>query len=1068
MTETAKNVKVSIIIPVYNASKTLPECLDSILNQTMPEFEAICIDDGSADDSWEILTAYALKDSRIRIIHQENQGPGKTRNHGLELAAGEYIIFVDSDDYIKPMALESICRAGYAQDADIVLYDGDKFDAVTRKRIRTTHFLRMDLLPKDLEIVSVQDCPETIFQLTSPGPWSRAVRRELIEREKLCFSDLKNSEDLFFSYSAMATAERIAFVPQKLYMYRVGQTTNVESGKAKAPVDFVEAYLELYRKLAEKSLFELCKKSFGLRFCSSIIHAIRTIDSESARKEICERLCDEDVTQMHVLDQSDAFYNNSREVRQVHYLLRDYRKDPITTPKVSVIIPVFNVENYLKDCLESLLNQTMPDFEVLCMDDGSTDGSIDLLTLYSRLDSRIKVFFGKNEGAAVQRNRGIDASVGEYLYFMDSDDMAVDTLLEKTYSAAIRANADVVAFDINALDMQTGKLQGQKYCFRKANAPVGKSVFSVVDAPDRIFQISNPSPWTKLVRREFVLRKHLRYQNLQNTNDAFFAHMSMALADRITLLDEQLYIYRIGMTSNIQSKKEKEPECAVEAYMAIYHRLVEERIFTLCEKSWVAELLAILCFTLKTVSSRQAYKKLYKRLCQPDVVATGYLAHEEDFYPDRYHYNLVKKFLSSPIKFADADERDAKVLIPGNCQNPVVSVIIPVYNVEEYLTDCLTSIQNQTLKDIEIICVDDGSTDSSLSILCQAAEADPRICVLVQKNSGQSAARNTGIQAARGKYLYYLDSDDMLEPDALQFLIDTVEGNDLECILFGGKAIYDSEELLEKHGEYSDYYRYKEACTDPMAGADLLVLLKNVKEYRVTPCMQLAKTELIRNNNIHFYDGIVHEDNLYTLEVLLHSRRCMAIPEQLYLRRIRDNSTMTATVSVANFIGYLICYTETLKLMDKFDLTAPQYEAVYSIQDTFIYHVRKYYDAISEDERNWVYAFCTGSQRSVYRTLTNLFTSAPKQSSHSSGSAAQNKRLDDHDTALRYAQEELAVNRNRLNDHDIALRYAQMELAELRQELHNSLSRRIARIVLWLPRKIKRFLRRILFVSARE
>ena len=1068
MTETAKNVKVSIIIPVYNASKTLPECLDSILNQTMPEFEAICIDDGSADDSWEILTAYALKDSRIRIIHQENQGPGKTRNHGLELAAGEYIIFVDSDDYIKPMALESICRAGYAQDADIVLYDGDKFDAVTRKRIRTTHFLRVDLLPKDLEIVSVQDCPETIFQLTSPGPWSRAVRRELIEREKLCFSDLKNSEDLFFSYSAMATAERIAFVPQKLYMYRVGQTTNVESGKAKAPVDFVEAYLELYRKLAEKSLFELCKKSFGLRFCSSIIHAIRTIDSESARKEICERLCDEDVTQMHVLDQSDAFYGNNREARQVHYLLRDYWKDTITTPKVSVIIPVFNVENYLEDCLESLLNQTMPDFEVLCMDDGSTDGSIDLLTLYSRLDSRIKVFFGENEGAAVQRNRGIDASVGEYLYFMDSDDMAVDTLLEKTYSAAIRANADVVAFDINALDMQTGKLQGQKYCFRKANAPVGKSVFSVVDAPDRIFQISNPSPWTKLIRREFVLRKHLRYQNLQNTNDAFFAHMSMALADRITLLDEQLYIYRIGMTSNIQSKKEKEPECAVEAYMAIYHRLVEERIFTLCEKSWVAELLAILCFTLKTVSSRQAYKKLYQRLCQPDVVATGYLAHEEDFYPDRYHYNLVKKFLSSPIKFADADERDAKVLIPGNCQNPVVSVIIPVYNVEEYLADCLTSIQNQTLKDIEIICVDDGSTDSSLSILCQAAEADPRLHIMVQKNSGQSAARNTGMQAARGKYIYYLDSDDILEPDALQFLIDTVEDNDLECILFGGKAIYDSEELLEKHGEYSDYYRYKEACTDPMAGADLLVLLKNVKEYRVTPCMQLAKTELIRNNNIHFYDGIVHEDNLYTLEVLLHSRRCMAIPEQFYLRRIRENSTMTETVSVANFIGYLICYTETLKLMDKFDLTAPQYEAVYTIQDTFIYHVRKYYDAISGDERNWVYAFCTGSQRSVYRTLTNLFTSAPKQSSHSSGSAAQNKRLDDHDTALRYAQEELAVNRNRLNDHDTALRYAQMELAELRQELHNSLSRRIARIVLWLPRKIKRFLRRILFVSARE
>lgn len=1066
MSEHTNDVKVSVIIPVYNASKTLPECLDSILNQTMPEFEAICIDDGSVDDSWKILSAYASKDNRIRIVHQENQGPGKTRNYGIALATGEYIVFVDSDDYIKPRALESICRAGYAQDADIVLYDSDKFDAVTHKRIRVKHFLSKDLLPKDLEVFSVRDCPGTIFQLTSPGPCSRAYRRELVEKENLYFSDLKNSEDLLFTYSAMTAAERIAFVPQKLYMYRVGQTASVESSKAMAPVDFIEAYLELYHRLVENGLFELCKKSFGLRFCSSIVHAIGTIDSEPARKEICKRLCDEDVAQMHVLDQSDGFYGDNREIRQVRYLLRDYRKGPMAEPKVSVIIPVFNVEQYLEDCLESLLNQTMPDFEVLCMDDGSTDNSRNLLILYSRLDSRIKVSFGENEGAAVQRNRGIDAAVGEYLYFMDSDDMAADTLLEKSYSAAIHTNADVVAFDINALDMRTGTLQGQKYCFRKANAPVGKSVFSVVDAPDHIFQISNPSPWTKLVRREFVLRRHLRYQNLQNTNDAFFAHMSMALADRITLVDEQLYVYRIGMTDNIQSKKEKNPDCMVDAYMEIYQRLVEEQIFGLCEKSWVAEFLAVICFTLKTVSSQKAYRKLYQHLCQPDVVATGYLTHEEDFYPDRYHYNLVKKFLSSPIKFADADERDVKALIPGNCQNPVVSVIIPVYNVEEYLADCLNSIRNQTLQDIEIICVDDGSTDSSLSILCQAAEEDPRVRVLVQKNSGLSAARNTGIQAAQGKYLYYIDSDDMLEPDALQFLIDTVEDNDLDSILFGGKAFYESDELHESHSVYDNYYQYKASCADPMPGIDLLVLLECSNEFRVSACMQLAKTELIRNNNICFYDGIVHEDNLYTLEVILHAQKCMAIPERFYLRRIRQNSIMTSAVSVANLIGYVVCYSEILKLMDKHDLTPPQYNAVAQIQSSLMFHIQKNYLALSREERIWVSAFCSNSQRCIYQTLEVLFNRNPRnQDDASSVSNEQNKRLNDHDTALRYAQEELATNRVRLNDHDTALRYAQMEIAELRAAIENSLTRRIIRVVLWLPRKMKRVLRRALFAK---
>lgn len=85
----------------------------------------------------------------------------------------------------------------------------------------------------------------------------------------------------------------------------------------------------------------------------------------------------------------------------------------------------------------------------------------------------------------------------------------------------------------------------------------------------------------------------------------------------------------------------------------------------------------------------------------------------------------------------------------------------------------------------------------------------------------------------------------------------TVEDNDLECILFGGKTIFQSEELLKKHGEYGDYYRYKEACTDPMADADLLVLLNNVKEYRVMSCMQLAKTELIRNNKVDTFSPAI-------------------------------------------------------------------------------------------------------------------------------------------------------------------------------------------------------------------
>lgn len=1035
MEKSHHSVQASVIIPVYNAEKTLPECLDSILSQTLTEFEVICIDDGSSDRSWEVLCAYAKKDPRIHIVKQENSGPGVTRNHGIELAKGEYLFFVDADDYVKPDFLETVCGIGQKQNADIVLFDGDRFDTTTRKRIFTRHFLRKDLLPENMEVFSLQDCPEVIFQITAPTGWARAYKRAMVEKEQLRYSDYPNSEDLFFSYTGMAAAKRIAFTTQKFYMYRIGQSANVESGKGKAPLCAIEAYLALAHWLEERMLLESCKKSFGIRFFESVVHSVKTISSEASRQAICQRLLAEDIAQLHLLDQSDAFYHNNLAVRQVRCLLQSFQREPILQPKVSVIIPVYNVEKYLVDCLESLLNQTMPDFEVICIDDGSDDGSSEILKFYSRLDNRIKVIFGAHQGAAAARNQGIDLAVGEYLYFMDSDDLAVDTLLEKTYAAAVKTNADVVAFDIYMLNMQNGMREEPKYCFRPFNAPVEKSTFSLVDAADHIFQISNPSPWTKIVRREFVLKKKLRYQNLQNTNDAYFAHMVMALAERITLVNERLYIYRVGLVNNIQNNKEVHPECVVEAYMSIYDRLVKERIWTLCEKSWIAEFLAVICFTLKTIKTRAAYKRLYKRICELDVVNTGYLEHEESYYPEHYHYELVRKFLSSSIKFTDSNERDTKVLISGYVHDPVVSVIIPVYNVEDYLTECLDSIRNQTLKNIEIICVDDGSSDNSLRILCQAAKDDHRISVLTQKNAGQSAARNLGIQFAHGQYLYYIDSDDLLELNALQFLVETMDDNGLDCILFGGKTFFETDILHSEQKSYENHYCYKSACDKLMPGLDLFTILHNTSEFRASVCMQMVSTELIRNNQMSFYDGILHEDELYTLELMLHSKRCMALSDQFYLRRIREGSTVTSGGSISRLVGYVVCFSESIRLMEQFSLSGPQYDAVYQMQSRLVWGIRKNYSAISGDERLWAYAFFTGPQKCIYNTLVQYFNSV--KTNGGNATALQDRRLNDHDTALRYAQEELAQNRTRLDDHDTALGYAQEELAQNRTRLND-------------------------------
>lgn len=122
---------------------------------------------------------------------------------------------------------------------------------------------------------------------------------------------------------------------------------------------------------------------------------------------------------------------------------------------------------------------------------------------------------------------------------------------------------------------------------------------------------------------------------------------------------------------------------------------------------------------------------------------------------------------------------------------PKVSVIVPVYNVEKYLSECLESLINQTLSDIEIICVNDGSTDDSRNVLERYAASDKRIAVVNQTNKGLSAARNSGVKTARGRYLYFLDSDDFIDRNALEYLYQEAEKYRLDILYFDGVSVWE-------------------------------------------------------------------------------------------------------------------------------------------------------------------------------------------------------------------------------------------------------------------------------------
>ena len=225
---------------------------------------------------------------------------------------------------------------------------------------------------------------------------------------------------------------------------------------------------------------------------------------------------------------------------------------------------------------------------------------------------------------------------------------------------------------------------------------------------------------------------------------------------------------------------------------------------------------------------------------------------------------------------------------------PKVSVIIPVYNVEAYLRPCLDSITGQTLRDIEIICVNDGSTDSSLAILQEYAARDSRMQVRDQTNTGQGTARNRAIEQAKGEYVYFMDSDDILELEALEKLWQQCREQDLDTLFFSGKSFYESEELQIANPGFATAYRRKGSYEQVCTGPELFMQMKAQGDYYASPCLSLSRRALLMEQNVRFALD-VHQDELYTFHLCLTARRAFCIADVYFRRRVRANSTMTVT-----------------------------------------------------------------------------------------------------------------------------------------------------------------------------
>ena len=221
--------------------------------------------------------------------------------------------------------------------------------------------------------------------------------------------------------------------------------------------------------------------------------------------------------------------------------------------KVSVVIPVYNVEDFLEECLVSITNQILTDIEIICVNDGSKDRSLDILNEYAQRDSRITVIDQENGGHAVATNRGMDLATGDYLFLMDSDDILDLKALEMTYGLAEEKSVDFVIFQaINYYMDKDEYLEEENYSMNALADYVGDSVFSYKDIRDYVFDIT-VTPWSKLYKREFIEDNKIRFPEGLVFDDNVFFYDVLFAAERITFLKKHLFKRRWYPTSSTRA-----------------------------------------------------------------------------------------------------------------------------------------------------------------------------------------------------------------------------------------------------------------------------------------------------------------------------------------------------------------------------------------------------------------------------------------------------------------------------------------------------------------------------------
>ena len=524
-------------------------------------------------------------------------------------------------------------------------------------------------------------------------------------------------------------------------------------------------------------------------------------------------------------------------------------------------MPIYNDEEYLNKSISTVLSQSLDDIELICVNDGSSDASLDILNEFSSKYDFIKVLSQENQGSGKARNYGLRESSGEYIGFLDADDIYIDeNALEELYETAIKNDADMVSGNIKLVN--------------------SKGEFSPFAALDYFtdYDVIEPEeygiPWSfykNIYKREFLIENDIIFPDLLRGQDPVFLADVLSKIDKVYTVPVDFYAYFYISGANQCNTRKKRFDHMMH-YKMVFEYLKDPK-FDKVRHDFRAKMITFI--NMMGVDGGKdildATREIFKD--EPEILDN----FEECFY----------------FKHAGHEEMQSLIDFKIDKDHPRISVLIPVYNSSEYLEQSIGSLLNQTFEDFELICANDGSTDDSLDILNNFASKDSRVKVFDKENGGCGSARNRALEEAKGRYVYFFNPEDKIPKTTFWDAYRHAIYNDSDMVIFKAKTFDDNgtndktffelQKTLPKKSFGMYTFDYHEIKNHVLSGC-------------FAPWSKLYKKEFLDSyEDFRFYQGLSFDDIPFHVKSILRARKISFINKVLYYYRVGNANSVNGT-----------------------------------------------------------------------------------------------------------------------------------------------------------------------------